>query len=269
MVHMFNYYDYYVGSFCPKETLVSGNLLVLQVEYYLQYEKRVLLAKKIISAAIYNILRNLKYYQNRGRDLESHIEKIKNLEKSLEVCQTIPEIMGIEGNVRKIYYSAWNIILNIEVDFKKRVKRPPDNVVNSLISFLNSVFYTKVLSEIYQTQLNPTISYLHEPGTKRFSLSLDVSEVFKPIIVDRTIFSLINKKIIGEKDFSEEDNFLRIKESGVKKIMEELENTLSRTIMHRRLKREVSYQHLIRLELYKLTKHFLSEQEYEGFKIWW
>lgn len=268
-VHMFNYYDYYVGSFCPKETLVSGNLLVLQVEHYLQHDKRVLLAKKFISAAIYNILRNLKYYQNRGKNLESYIEKIENLEKSLDVCQTVPEIMGIEGNVRKIYYSAWNTILNVEVDFKKRVKRPPDNMVNSLISFLNSIFYTKVLSEIYQTQLNPTISYLHEPGTKRFSLSLDVSEVFKPIIVDRTIFSLINKKIISEKDFSEEDSFLRIKESGIKKIMEELENTLARTIMHRKLKREVSYQHLIRLELYKLVKHLLNEQEYEGFKIWW
>ncbi|MCI8446427.1 MAG: type I-B CRISPR-associated endonuclease Cas1, partial [Bacilli bacterium] len=240
-VHMFNYYNFYVGSFCPKEVLVSGNVLVLQVEHYLQYEKRVMLAKKFISAAIYNILRNLKYYQTRGKDLKDYIEKIENLEEGLESCNTVPEVMGIEGNVRKIYYSAWNTILNVEVDFKKRVKRPPDNMINSLISFLNSIFYTKVLSEIYQTQLNPTISYLHEPGNKRFSLSLDVSEVFKPIIVDRTIFSLLNKKIISEKDFVEEDNFLRIKDSGVKKIMEEMENTLSRTIMHRKLKREVSY----------------------------
>ena len=268
-VYMFNYYNFYVGSFCPKEVLVSGNVLVLQVEHYLQYEKRVMLAKKFISAAIYNILRNLKYYQTRGKDLKDYIEKIENLEKGLESCNTVPEVMGIEGNVRKIYYSAWNTILNVEVDFKKRVKRPPDNMINSLISFLNSIFYTKVLSEIYQTQLNPTISYLHEPGNKRFSLSLDVSEVFKPIIVDRTIFSLLNKKIISEKDFVEEDNFLRIKDSGVKKIMEEMENTLSRTIMHRKLKREVSYQYLIRLELYKLVKHLFDEQEYEGFKIWW
>lgn len=268
-VHMFNYYNYYVGSFCPKETLVSGNVLVLQVSHYLCLEKRVFLAKKFISAAIYNILRNLKYYQNRGKDLSTYIERIENLSEGLEVCKTVSEVMGIEGNVRKIYYSAWNIILNVEIDFKKRVKRPPDNMINSLISFLNSIFYTKVLSEIYQTQLNPTISYLHEPGTKRFSLSLDVSEVFKPIIVDRTIFSLINKKIISESDFLEEDNFLKMKESGVKKVMEELENTLSRTIMHRKLKREVSYQYLIRLELYKLIKHLLDDQEYEGFKIWW
>lgn len=269
IVHMFNYYQYYVGSFYPKESLVSGNLLVLQVEHYLQDKKRVLLAKKFISAAIYNILRNLKYYQNRGKELSDCISRIENLESCLNDCKTVPEIMGIEGNVRKIYYSSWNTILNVEVDFKKRVKRPPDNMINSLISFLNSVFYTKVLSEIYQTQLNPTISYLHEPGTKRFSLSLDVSEVFKPIIVDRTIFSLINKKMISEKDFSLEDNFLKIKESGIKKIMEELENTLSRTIKHRKLNREVTYQYLIRLELYKLIKHLLDEQEYEGFKIWW
>ena len=142
-------------------------------------------------------------------------------------------------------------------------------MVNVLISFLNSVLYTKTLSIIYQTQINPTISYLHEPGTKRFSLTLDICEVFKPLIVDRTIFSLLNKNIINEKDFVKEDYYLRIKEEGMKKVLKELEETLKRTIMHKKIKRNVSYEHLIKLELYKLIKHLMEEQEYQGFKIWW
>jgi len=129
--------------------------------------------------------------------------------------------------------------------------------------------YTKVLSEIYQTQLNPTISYLHEPSEKRFSLALDVAEIFKPILVDRLIFSLLNKRMISESDFSEELNFLRMKDSAVQKVVKEFENTLKRTIKHKSLNRTVSYNHLIRLELYKLIKHMLQEKEYEGFKIWW
>ena len=80
--------------------------------------------------------------------------------------------MGIEGNIRKSYYSAWNIIVDQEINFDKRVIHPPDNMINSLISFVNSLIYSKVLSEIYKTQLNPTISYLHEPGVRRFSLCL-------------------------------------------------------------------------------------------------
>ncbi len=266
---MFNYYNYYIGSFYPKENKVSGKLLVCQVKHYIDIEKRAKIAKELIIAASYNILRNLKYYQNRGKDLEIYITEIEYLRKKLNNCTNIGEIMGIEGNIRKTYYASWKIIINQEVDFEKRVKRPPDTMVNVLISFLNSVLYTKTLSIIYNTQLNPTISYLHEPGTKRFSLNLDISEVFKPIIVDRTIFSLLNKNIITENDFVKEDYFLRMKDEGIKKILKELENTLNRTIMHKKLNREVSYEHLIRLELYKLIKHLMEEQDYQGFKIWW
>ena len=237
--------------------------------HYTDKEKRVKIAKEFIIAASFNILRNLKYYQNRGKELNIFIDEIEKLRIKLNECKTIEEIMGIEGNIRKVYYSSWKIIINQEIDFEKRIKRPPDTMVNVLISFLNSVLYTKTLSIIYQTQINPTISYLHEPGTKRFSLTLDICEVFKPLIVDRTIFSLLNKNIINEKDFVKEDYYLRIKEEGMKKVLKELEEALKRTIMHKKIKRNVSYEHLIKLELYKLIKHLLEEQEYQGFKIWW
>src|SRR5699024_3957900 len=77
----------------------------------------------------------------------------------------------------------------------------------TLISFVNTLIYTKVLGEIYQTQLNPTVSYLHEPGDRRFSLSLDLAEIFKPILGDRLIFSLLNRKQITEKSFTKGLNY--------------------------------------------------------------
>ena len=160
-------------------------------------------------------------------------------------------------------------MINQEIDFEKRIKNPPDTMVNVLISLLNSVLYTKTLSIIYQTELNPTISYLHEPGTKRFSLTLDITEVFKPLIVDRTIFSLLNKNIITKDDFIKEDYYLKMKDASLKKTIQELEDTLKRTIMHKNLKREVTYERLIKLELYKLIKHLMNDKKYEGFKIWW
>ena len=269
IVHMFNYYKYYVGSFYPKEVRVSGSLLVKQVEYYLNLDKRLYIAKEFIKAASDNILRNLKYYNSRGKDLSVYIFAIEEFSQNIDNAKEVVEVMGIEGNIRKTYYDAWPIIINREIDFEKRVKRPPDNMINTLISFMNTVCYTKVLSEIYKTQLNPTISYLHEPSEKRFSLSLDVSEIFKPLLVDRTLFSLLNRNIITEKDFESENNYLRIKDKSVKKIIEELENTFVRKIKHRTLNREVSYQYLIRLELYKLIKHLYNDKEYKGFRIWW
>ena len=159
--------------------------------------------------------------------------------------------------------------MNQNIKFEKRIMHPPDNMINSLISFVNSLIYTKVLSEIYKTQLNPTISYLHEPGVRRFSLALDIAEIFKPLIGDRLIFALLNKKQITEDSFTKELNFLHLKKEASRLIMKQLDERLEKTITHKELGRKVSYQHLMRLECYKLVKHLMGEKEYEGFRIWW
>lgn len=270
MIHFFNYYGFYTGTYYPKEQLVSGRLLVKQVENYSDIKKRLKIAKAFIEAASYNIYRNMGYYNNRGKDLKQYMNQIEFLRKQIDKCKDIQELMGIEGNIRKTYYEAWNIIINEDIAFDKRVKNPPDNAINSFISYVNTIIYTRVLSEIYKTQLNPTISYLHEPSERRFSLSLDVAEIFKPIIADRLIFSMFNKKQITEKDFEEALNFLYIKDNARKEITKQLDIKLQTTIKHRTLDREVSYEYLIRLELYKLIKYLLGdEEEYQGFKMWW
>lgn len=268
-IHFFNYYHFYTGSFYPKEKLLAGQLLVKQVEHYTNYDMRLDIARKFIDAAADNIYRNLRYYNGRGKDVSSYMSEIDYLRKKILKTNSIEELMGIEGNIRKHYYAAWNVIVDQNIQFEKRVMHPPDNMINSLISFVNSLIYSKVLSEIYHTQLNPTISYLHEPGVRRFSLCLDIAEVFKPLIGDRLIFSLLNRNQITESSFTKELNFLHLKKESSKLIAKELEDRMKKTIMHKELGRQVSYQYLIRLEVYKLIKHLIGEKEYEGFKIWW
>ncbi len=268
-IHFFNYYNFYTGSFYPKESNLAGQLLVSQVQHYTEYDKRLLLARKFIQAAADNIYRNLRYYNGRDKDVSEYMKDIDSLRAGLSDVKSVQEIMGIEGNIRKRYYSAWSIIINQEIEFDKRVMHPPDNMINSLISFVNSLIYTRTLSEIYHTQLNPTISYLHEPGVRRYSFCLDISEVFKPLIGDRLIFSLLNRKQITENSFTKELNYLHLKKEASQLIVSEFENRMKQTIMHRELGRQVSYQYLIRLEVYKLIKHLIGEKEYEGFRIWW
>lgn len=268
-IHFFNYYGFYTGTYYPKELLVSGKLLIKQVEHYNDKEKRLNIAKAFIEAASYNIYRNLTYYNNRGKDLKDYMKEIDFLRKQIKLCKDVPELMGIEGNIRKVYYDSWNIIINQDIAFEKRVKNPLDNAINSLISYVNTIIYTRVLSEIYKTQLNPTISYLHEPSERRFSLCLDIAEIFKPIIADRLIFSMLNKRQITEKDFEEGLNFTYIKDEARKNITREIDLRLQTKIKHKKLDREVSYEYLMRLEVYKLIKHLLEDEEYEGFKMWW
>lgn len=269
IVHLFNYYGYYTGSFYPREQYVSGALLVNQVGHYTDPDKRLTLAKCFVTGEYENIYRNLRYYKGRGKDVSQAIDMINRLYSHVKYCKNIPELMGMEGNIKKTYYSTWQNIINTGIDFERRERRPPKNMINTLISFTNTLIYTKVLSEIYKTSLNPTISYLHEPSEKRFSLALDIAEIFKPLLADRLIFSILNKKIISENDFEKGVDNICMKEKAVQKITEELNKRCKTTISHKDLGRDISYLYLMRLECYKIIKHLMGEQEYVPFKIWW
>ena len=264
ILHFYNYYGYYVGSYYPREHYNSGYMILKQTEHYLDPSKRLLLAYRFVIGAVMNIHKVLSYYLNRGAAIESYIEKIEELSESLEKQEDIESLMAIEGNIREVYYSSFDLIINSD-DFsmEKRTKRPPENRLNALISFGNSLLYTYVLSEIYKTHLDPRIGFLHTTNFRRFSLNLDIAEIFKPIIVDRVIFYVLNKNMIDTKDFEEKLGGIYLKESGRKVFIEKLEEKLKTTVNYKKIGKDVSYRRLIRLELYKLEKHLIGDEEYE------
>ncbi|OLE51698.1 MAG: hypothetical protein AUG51_21735 [Acidobacteria bacterium 13_1_20CM_3_53_8] len=268
-VHFFNYYGFYAGSFYPREYLHAGYLVVRQVRHYSNRRLRLAIAREFIQAALHNILRNLRYYGTRGADVQEQTESVQTEILRLEAVKDVSELMACEGRARAAYYQAFSHILRNDVEFTKRVRRPPDNIVNALISFTNGLVYAAALTQIYRTQLDPTISFLHEPGARRFSLALDLAEVFKPILADRLIFRLLNNRQLNEKDFAQDLNCCYLKESGRKTVLKEWDSRLQTTIEHRRLRRKVSYERLIRLECYKLIKHLTNVEPYVGFRAWW
>ena len=218
-------------------------------------------------SATHHILRNLRRYKEKTASAVANIEL--EMEK-LQYAKSIKELMGIEGYIRHLYYQAFNDILKEEFVFINRNKQPPRDPLNAMISFGNQLTYNTVLSEIYRTPLDPSISFLHEPSTKRFSLSLDLAEIFKPLLVDPIIFSLVNRKMIKKDHFDYlENEICFLNEAGKKKFIVAWEDRLRKTVRHRRLKRNTSYRYMIRLECYKLIKHLINDETYKPLKAWW
>lgn len=215
------------------------------------------------------MLKNLRYYHHRKVNLEAILFQLEQFRAKIDEMEDVPQLMGIEGNCRQVYYQAFEHIVE-GFSMTQRTKQPPSNELNALISFGNMMCYTLVLDQIYHTQLNPTISFLHEPGVRRYSLALDIAEVFKPILVDRTIFRLANKREIKAEHFERQLNGCYLKDQGRKIFLRVFEERLKETIQHRSLQKKVSYKHLVKLECYKIAKYILKmAQEYQPFQIWW
>ena len=264
-VFFYNYYSYYIGTYSPRQENLSGKLLVEQTKHYYEDEKRIVLAKEFLRGAIHNMRKTMMQY-----GLEKESDRFSNKLKELDRFRDVKKLLLFEAEVRQYYYRQFNkITKDDQFKFVKRVRNPPDNYINTLISFGNSLLYTTCLSEILKTQLDPRISYLHEPFERRYSLNLDISEIFKPLIVDRVIFNLINKNMLKEEHFDKQLNYCYLNKEGRNVFLKEFDSKLKSTLKYPGLNRSVSYKYMLRLECHKIIKHLLEGADYKSFRIYW
>ncbi len=265
-MHFFNRFGHYTGTFYPYEYLSNGCTVLQQALCYQVIDKRLAIAGKILEGASANMKSVLNYYNRRKGGFTETIEGIENLRKRLLEARSIEELMAIEGNIRELYYRSFDDIVNNALfNFERRSKKPPENHLNTLISFGNSLLYSTTLTELYKTALDPRIGFLHSTNFRKFSLNLDIAEIFKPVLVDRTIFALINRGQLSEQHFKGVEGGIHLNEQGKKTFIIEYEKHLNQTVKHEKLKRNVSYRTLIRHEAYKLIKAVLGIQPFEAY----
>ena len=268
IIHFFNYYQGYSGTFYPKDKYNNGKLLIRQVNAF--NDNREIIAKAIVNGIGKNIYEVLyHYYKHEKKEVKETLDWIKKeMPIYLTNADNIKKILSVEGELWQRFYSTFKYILPEDFVMNKRVKRPPDNPINALISFGNTLLYTKTISAIYQTHLDQSISFLHEPTEQRFSLSLDLSEVFKPIIVFRTIFELVNNhKLKIDKHFDKKTNYCLLNDSGRQIFIEAFEARIESKFQHSKLKRKISYKTAIKYDGYKLIKYLYEGKEFKPFSV--
>jgi len=268
-VHVFGWNDYYKGSYLPKREHQSGNTVVEQVLAYDETERRMHIARSIIEASIHNMRVNLKYYDSRSHDFEAEIRALERQRDRVSTVVDVEELLGVEATARKSYYSCFDEILRDPFELTRREFNPPSNEANALVSFLNAMVYTTCVSAIRNTALDPTVGYVHQPGDRRFTLSLDIADIFKPILADRVLFRVVNRQQIGINDFEDDLEGCLLNEDGRLAVLKAYEEALDRTVEHPRLNRKVSYKTLVQTDVYSLKKHVLTGEPYRPTERWW
>lgn len=260
VLHFFSHYQSFRGNFFPNTSNSvnkSGFVLLQQLRAFDDAVHRLYIAKQITKGHFINGASNCKKYSVEF-ELEQYLE---NLEKA----QTIGEVMASEGAFQKNYYQTWNSIISNQRSFKftARSKRPPTDKINALISYVNTRIYNITLSEIYKTELDPRIGYLHEPNYRSLSLHLDIAEIFKPIIGDNIIFTMLNQKEITAKDFKTDSGRIRFTNEAIKKIELNIIKKMTQQITIG--KQQLTWRQLIRREVNQLKKSICETREYEPY----
>lgn len=259
-VSVFDYYGYCKGTYEPMDKNPAGKVKLKQAALLLDDKQRMQVAREVVRGAAHNMRANLRFYQYRGvAGLKAIVQTMKQQSKGIDGAKSREELMGHEGLLHAEYYAAWKLI-DKRLDFGKRVRRPPNNPINCLISFLNQMVYTVVRHEISKTHLEETFSLLHAPGYGRASLSLDLAEPFKPLLTDGLIFKLVKRNMLDDNWFDQQNQVCLLSEVGRRNIAEQFALRLEESYQGRSFRQWIYYEAL------GIEREVLGVANYKAFK---
>lgn len=232
---------------------VKGNVILREQQYktFLDDEKSLDIAKNCITGKIYNA-RWVLERATRDHSLQVNAEKLKasseKLKKSLNyVCdsQSKDQLRGFEGEAAQIYFGVFDeLILQQKKDFafNGRNKRPPLDNVNALLSFVYTLLTNTITSALETVGLDPYVGCFHTERPGRVSLSLDLIEELRPVLADRFVLSLINRKMVSKKGFKKRENGAVLMDDETRKaVLVEWQNKKKETLTHPFLKEKVEW----------------------------
>lgn len=219
------------------------------------------LGHAIIRAKISNqrtlLLRNMK---DKNEDALKTLAGLKN---EIRRCRTREELMGVEGRAAAVYFEHFSKMLNVPFfaeHFNGRNRRPPRDPVNAMLSLGYSVLSSEVAGICASVGLDPACGVLHTPRFGRSALALDIMEEFRPLIVDSTVISLVNRGCISEDDFVFSSQGCALKKSGHQAFWGAYARRMSEELTHPMFHYRMTYRRLIEVQIRQLWRIFRGDQ---------
>lgn len=232
---------------------IRGNVILREQQFASKNDEKTSLniAKNCIIGKVYN---ERWVLERAVRDHALQIDTVKVkaasvfLKKSLEMiqkCESKDQLRGYEGEAASIYFGVFNQLILQQKEtfaFYGRNKRPPLDNVNALLSFVYTLLTNSITSALECVGLDPYVGYLHTERPGRASLSLDLIEELRAIFADRFVLTLINKRIINGKGFSQKENGAVLMDDETRrKVITEWQNKKKEVITHPYLGEKVEW----------------------------
>ncbi len=258
----------------------SGNVLLRRKQYRVADDKNASLsiAKNMIFAKIFNsrwvIERTIRDHPMRI-DTERFHQKSAFLYTSVKSARSAAntdELRGIEGEAASVYFSVFDdMILQQKEDFvfDGRSKHPPMDSVNALLSFAYSLLTGMCSSALCSVGLDPYVGFMHTDRPGRRSLALDLVEELRAVICDRFVLMLINKKMIGAKDLTKQENgAVLLNDDGRRTFLTAWQSRKNEQFVHPFLKEKVQWGMLPYVQALLLSRYLRGDlDEYPPF-LW-
>lgn len=247
----------------------TGNVLLRREQYRWadSEEKSTAVARLTVAAKIANcrsvLLREIR---NHGANpsLESATERLAVSRRRAGNAKSVDEARGIEGEAAAVYFSVFNELLRgAGLTFGGRVRRPPTDPVNALLSFVYSLITQECLSALSGVGLDPYVGFLHKDRPGRASLALDLLEEFRAAWADRFILTLVNRRQIQLSDFvSEASGAVRLTEDARKNLLVAYQERKQTEIMHPYLQEQIPIGLLPHCQSMLLARHLRGDMEF-------
>jgi CRISPR-associated protein Cas1 len=235
----------------------KGALRVAQITASRRADAALHLAQQIVHAKIHNARIFLMRYARRKAStaLDAAVEAMTPLLERTHRTMTLNSLMGVEGQATAIYFGVWKELLHAPWRFTRRIRRPPTDPVNVLLSFGYTILSQNMLSAIYTAGLDPYVGFLHQLDYNRPSLAQDLIEEFRAIIVDSVALRCLNNQIVTPDDFvpGDEEYPLIFTDDGKRKFIRELEARLTHSFRDPISGQATDYRRVMLQQVYRLA----------------